>query len=635
MTEPSRGVSADFVFGTLATDDLRLAQLRATTSGVHHGHDLEPLDPRPGVPITVRVTVGPAVHADRVTCYVTTDGADPAGERGVATTGTAIACARIGVAWDTLTWGYVETWTATIPGQAHDTLVRYRIEAWSEHAPDSVWASEIAGVVAGDRPPGVSDLDAAMFAFGGSLWPVRRTSPDAVHVDDEPVPEWLRDAVIYQVFVDRFATTGGRPFDEPATPGGFFGGTLRGVIERLDHIVDLGATCLWLSPVFPSPSHHGYDATDYRAIEPRLGTEADLVELTELAHARGLRVILDYVVNHVSSGHAAFQTAVRDETSPEARWFTFTRWPDEYLTFFGVQDHPQIDSDDPGARAYMIESARHWLGLGIDGFRCDYAQGPSHAFWSAFRAATRTIAPDSITLGEVVETSAVQRTFAGRLDGCLDFIGQQALRGAFAFETLGPMALDDFLRRHHAFMPADLVLPSFLDNHDMNRFLWVVEGDTRRLRLAAMCQFTLPHPPIVYYGTEVGLSQDRDVRYADGSGHPEESRLPMRWGDAQDRDLLAFYRDLVALRRRMPSLWRSTRTTLVTDDATGIYAYACRDADRAAVVVLNTGATSQRVDVAAAKGLEIGLATDGSVDVDGERVALGPYAGAILLSGPS
>src|SRR6185436_11538514 len=95
MTEPTPGVSADFVFGTLATDDLRLAQLRATTSGLHHGHDLVPLDPRPGEPITIRVSVGPAVAADRVTAYVTTDGRDPRGERGVATVGEAIELERV------------------------------------------------------------------------------------------------------------------------------------------------------------------------------------------------------------------------------------------------------------------------------------------------------------------------------------------------------------------------------------------------------------------------------------------------------------------------------------------------------------------------------------------------------------
>ena len=568
-----------------------------------------------------------------MTAYVTTDGQDPAGDRGVATVGVAIPLHRVGVDWDTLLWGYRERWEGTIPGQADGTLVRYRIQAWSPIHDASTWASDIAGVVAGVRPPGVSDLDAATFAVAGAeaLWPVRRTAADAYHVDRERVPAWLRDAVIYQVFIDRFATTGGVPFAEPADPSGFYGGTLRGVVERLPYLVDLGVTCLWLSPVFPSPSHHGYDATDYRSVEPRLGDEADLRELVDAAHAAGLRVLLDYAVNHLSSGHPAFQAALHDRDAPEASWFTFTDWPTGYLSFFGVQDHPQLDTDDPGAQRELIEAARHWLDLGVDGFRCDYAQGPSHAFWSVFRAATRAAAPDSVTIGEIVETPALQRTFAGRLDGWLDFGLQQALRGAFGFGTLPPSGLEAFVRRHLAFFPEDAVLPSFLDNHDMNRFLWVVRGDTRKLRLAALYQATLPHPPIVYYGTEVGLSQVRDVRSADGSGHPEESRLPMAWGDGQDRELLAAYRDLIALRRANMALWRGERTTLAIDDDAGILRRRLRHGDRRAVVAVHPGDGEIVLPRSVVGDGRLALATtDGSrLEVDGLHLA--PWGGAVLL----
>lgn len=625
----SDNVSQDFVFGTLATDDLRLAQLRAAQAGVAHAYQITPADPRPGEAVTVQISLGPQIAADRVTCYYTTDGGDPNGRRGVATAGAAIELARASVAWDTLLWGYRETWAGSIPPQSGGTLVRYRIEAWSEQRDESAWASEIAGVVAGARPAGVSELDAKLFA-GLSLWPVRRGGGYAYHVDAERVPEWLRDAVIYHVFVDRFATAGGRPFDAPATPGGFYGGTLRGAIERLDYIAELGATCIWLSPLFPSPSHHGYDATDYRGVEPRLGSAHDLGELIAAAHARGIRVILDYVVNHISWDHPAFRAAFADQASPEAAWFAFTRWPDQYLSFFGVPDLPQIDSDSPPARDYMIEHARYWLEQGIDGFRLDYANGPSHAFWSMFRAATRAARPDSVTFGEVVETPALQRTYQGRLDGCLDFVLLQALRQFFAFGSLSVSAFDGFLQRHLAFFAGDFVLPSFLDNHDMNRFLWVVRGDTRRLKLAALCQFTLPHPPIVYYGTEVGLSQQRDVRYADGSGHPEESRLPMLWGDAQDRELLDFYRRLIAARRSAPSLWRAARQTLAADDQSGLYVCRCGDGARAAIVALNNGGDAQRFQLAAGRGYRLALASDAAVALDGDTLALAPFAGALL-----
>jgi glycosidase len=336
------------------------------------------------------------------------------------------------------------------------------------------------------------------------------------------------------------------------------------------------------------------------------------------------------VVNHLSSAHPAFQEALVDQQSPKASWFTFTQWPDQYLSFFGVLDHPQIDSDAPSAREYMIENARYWLEQGIDGFRLDYANGPSHAFWSEFRAATRAAKADSITLGEVVETPALQRSYLGRMDGCLDFLLLQALRQFFAFGTMAPSAFDTFLLRHLAFFPSDFVLPSFLDNHDMNRFLWVVGGDTRRLKLAAICQFTLPHPPIVYYGTEVGLAQERDVRYADGSGHPEEARQPMRWGQAQDQSLLDFYRRLVALRRSEPELWRGARRSLKTDDQRGLYAYRCGAGARQAIVVLNNGPGAQQVDLSPGGHYQLALASDAAIALDEQKLALPAFSGAVL-----
>jgi glycosidase len=142
---------------------------------------------------------------------------------------------------------------------------------------------------------------------------------------------------------------------------------------------------------------------------------------------------------------------------------------------------------------------------------------------------------------------------------------------------------------------------------------------------------TLAQPPIVYYGTEVGLSQERDVRSADGSGHPEESRLPMPWGADQDENSLTFYRALIGLRNRTPGLWRGERRTLRTDDETGVYAYVCADGTDNAVVVLNNGPAEQRVAFdKAVDGLAVVLATDADVRLDGSTVRLPPFGGVIL-----
>lgn len=625
-------VSSDFIFGTMATDARRLGYLKTETAGVSHRHRIAPLDPLPDQPVRLTVTLGPDVAADRVTGYITADGSEPGGSRGVPAPGSiAVEFRRFNEVWDTFLWGYCAEWHADLPPQPAGTTVRYRIEAWSA-AGAAAWASEIIGATAGDGSvlgdvgPGDDHLRLIGGEFGLTF--VRRARTFAYRVDHDQPPDWLRDGLIYHVFVDRFNPGAGRAFVAGASPMDFHGGTLRGVIEKLDYIASLGATVIWLSPIFPSPSHHGYDATDYRGVEPRLGSPEDLRALLDAAHARGMRILFDYTANHFSHEHVIFQEVLRDPASPYRDWFTFTRYPAEYVSFFGVKSLPQFDSDHPGVRAEMIGHATYWLEQGVDGFRLDYSIGPSHAFWTDFRAATRAVRPDSALFGEAVDTAEALRSYVGRLDGSLDFLLLQKLREFFAFDSITVAQFDTFLQRHLAFFPPDFLLPSFLDNHDMNRFLWVVRGDVRRLKLAALCQYTLPHPPVLYYGTEVGLSQTRDVRYPDGSGHPEESRLPMRWGAEQDQALLEFYRRLGMLRRSTAALWRGPRRTVAIDNACRLYAYACADDQHELLVALNNSPAPQALPLPAA-GWEPVLATN-QAELTPDALHLAAYSGAVL-----
>jgi glycosidase len=231
----------------------------------------------------------------------------------------------------------------------------------------------------------------------------------------------------------------------------------------------------------------------------------------------------------------------------------------------------------------LLEAARFWLGFGVDGFRLDYAIGPVPDFWADFRKETRQAKPDCWTFGEVVDPPDRQLSFDGLIDGCLDFMLLEALRQTFAFGRWEAQRFASFLDRHEAFFPEDFSRPSFLDNHDMNRFLWACSGDKRRLRLAALCQFTLNGPPVIYYGTESGLSQERDIRQG-GWGIPEEARQPMNW-DSLDDDLLEFYRGLGALRKTHPCLSRGERK-LVTAEG-GILAYRRSLGEEQLTVVMN------------------------------------------------
>ncbi len=594
MTNNATNVTQDFIFGTMATDALRLAVLQQEGQGVHHGHRILPHDPEPGQAVELSVSVGTEVSADEVLAFYTLDGSEPT------PSSASIVLHPAEVVWDTLLWGYRHAWRGILPAQPQGTHVRYRIVARGRNG-GAVWADP-------DSASGVP----ATFAY---------------HVDRERVPRWLREAVIYHIFVDRFYPGAGRDWLQAGTLNDFWGGTLRGIMEQLPYLEGLGVTCLWLSPVFPSPSHHGYDATDYLHVEPRLGSDDDLRELFAAAHKRGMLVLLDYVANHVSNEHPNFIRAITSEDAAEREWFTFERWPTEYRSFFGVKTLPQVNNEHAAARRYMIDCAKYWLEQGADGFRLDYANGPSHDFWTQFRAETRAVNPESFTVGEIVETAELQRSYQGRLDGVLDFLLLQHLRAFFAFDTITTSAFDSFLRRHLAYFPTDFVLPSFLDNHDMNRFLWVVQGDVRRLKLAALCQFTLPHAPIIYYGTEVGLSQQHDLAYPDGTRRMEESRTLMPWGDAQDRDVLRFYTKLIALRVQQPQLWSGERQTKALADE-GLYVVAVGQAEQA-LVAINRSQAVQHVPLL--EGYQLALSTAADVAVNGDTLVLPPLSGALFM----
>lgn len=589
----------DFIFGTLSTDELRLSHVRALQAGVTHRSARSPRDPDPGHPIHLELTVGPAYLCDRAWVYWSTDGQDPHGAAGEARHGSVMPMELISIHWNSLLWGYVRRFRAALPGQPAGTLLRYRLSA--------------------ARP------DPEVFADQGAFY--------ACYVDDDPLPGWAREAVIYQIFVDRFFPGTGRDWQQPDTPAGFYGGTLRGIIEKLDYVAGLGANTLWLTPIFPSPSHHGYDATELFDIEPRLGTKEDLRDLLTAAHGLGMRVLLDFVPNHWSSQHSSFQAAQADSRSPYRDWYDFHHWPDEYETFFGVKSLPRINLRHPAARKHVLDAARYWLEFGVDGFRLDYAIGPTPDFWADFRRTTRQARPDCWTFGEVVEPPDSQIAFDGLLDGCLDFMLLEALRETFAYGRWEAARFGDFLDRHEAFFPPDFSRPSFLDNHDMNRFLWAARDDRRRLKIAALCQFTLAGPPVIYYGTEAGLSQARDVRQ-NGRGLPEEARLPMVWGDHQDAELLDFYRDLAALRRQEDGLRHGSRRNLVTGD--GCLAYVRDHARRGVLTAINLSTTQKKLLIEG-NWTDMALATEAACSLhvlEGRsRVDLPPLSGVALTGG--
>ncbi len=605
----------EFIFGMLSTPNGRIRRARSLSFGFQHDAVLQPRDPCPGDPITVTARAGIGVALKAAAIHYTTDGTlpDPSLEENKGST-KLLPMRRTRIEWDTLVWDYIETWSATIPPQPESTFIRYIITAVTDEG------EEIACPYLN---PNASELLKEREAFDqGYIHRISLIRPPQVyefHVDSLTAPLWFREAIIYQIFVDRFAPDPHKGFREQQDLSGFFGGTLKGVLSRLGYLSDMGITCLWLTPIFASPSYHGYDPIDYFAVEPRLGSAADFCELVDAAHKRDIRIVLDFVANHISSAHPAFQTAKQNPANPYRDWFFFRDYSGNYECFYGLPGQPIINTENPQVREYLIRAAVHWLNMGCDGFRLDHAQGATHAFWSAFRSATNAVKPDSALFGEITETTSVMRSFEGRMDGVLDFYLLDLLRGFFAFRSIKPSEFCRHLKKHFEYFENSLILPSFLDNHDMNRFLWTVNGDKRRLKLASLCQFTLPGTPIIYYGTEVGLSQIQAV------GRLEEARLPMNW-DSQDRDLQNFYRRLIWLRRQTSGVWSLPRETILADDARSIIAYQCGRY----IVYLNNRGDANRIALPEDQSAKVILETDDdAVSLPNNQIGLPPFAGVL------
>ncbi len=621
---PSGDTAAHFVAppGSLplsTVDDRQAAQFHQ----FRHDNTLLPAAPRPGQTVTVLSASGSGVALRHAAVFYTTDRGQPsAGSHRV-------PMEIAAVDWEARA-GYVTRWQAVLPPQPAGTVVRYRVGGWSKTPP------------AGAEEPEIWANDGQGFWFKYPSTAGITTFAYSVEPDAPAVPDWIRDGVIYHIFLDRFHPgTEDGVFHHDDDPRGRHGGTLEGVRKALPYLEELGVTCLWLSPLCASETYHRYDTTDLYAVDPTLGTEQDLHRLVDQAHARGMRLLLDMVPSHCSWHHSAFLEARRDPNAATRSWFSFSHWPDTYRSFLGaVPSLPSFNTDDPGARAHIIGSAVHWLReFGVDGFRLDHAIGPSMDFWVALRTAVRDLRPDAFLVGEVTDTPDCLRRYRGRLDGILDFMLARAFYLAFVTGDWDLAALDDFLGAHESFMAEAPGRVSFLDNHDMTRFLFLAGNDARRLKMAALCQFTLDAAPAIYYGTEIGMTQRLDI----ARGGDAEARRDMPWQEqAWNHDLLAFYRRLTRLRTGRRALRRGTRTTVLRDGRAGLYAYLrCEQDPRVdgLVSLFNLSASEQKATLPAAQmpsspACLLSTGASPTIYARGEevQVRLAPLTAAILGS---
>ncbi len=413
------------------------------------------------------------------------------------------------------------------------------------------------------------------------LTPPDRPGPAA----SRPAEVWLPDSIGYEIFVRSFADSG--------SDGN---GDLQGIIDRLPYLQSLGVNLLWLTPIHPSPSYHGYDVTDYDAVHPDFGTLGDFDRLLAAAHSRGMRVLLDLVLNHTSRNHPWFVAAKSaPATSPEAQRYLFRAndpgwtWlgnkvfrplegqPGRYYYGLFSGAMPDLNFRDAATVQVVEDLAGRWLWRGVDGFRLDAARylvetpdpisatgqpilsdtAETHKLWQRLRKSVLQRSPQAALLGEVwsdLDTIAGYFSDGNELHSAVHFPLSYAMIDALKKGTAKPVrdALEQLTRSQ---VPVRYFAP-FLTNHDQKRLATELGGDSGQLKAAAALLLGMPGTPFLYYGEEIGLAQSS---VAGDRGQ----RPPMPWDvvqkQSEDPDsLLSYYRRLGQLRRTVAGLRAQT-----------------------------------------------------------------------------
>jgi alpha-amylase len=459
-------------------------------------------------------------------------------------------------------------------------------------------------------------------------------SGSSLYAGTEGYP-WWNDAVFYEIFVRSFYDSNGDGI-----------GDFNGIIAKLDYLndgnpettSDLGVTGIWLMPIFPSPSYHGYDVTDYGSVNPQYGTMDDFKRLLSEAHKRGIRVIIDLVINHTSSHHPWFEQAKNDPNSTYRDWYIWSETDPGYLGPWGervwhssptgfyygifVADMPDLNYKNPAVTQQMNEVVSFWLqDVGVDGFRLDAAKhliengamqentAGTHEWYKAFRSSYKNDNPQAMTVGELFGDNLptlASYSHGDQFDLTFNFdLASGFLNSVLNGESISAVSQ---LKYSTKLLPP-LQYATFLTNHDQDRLMSRLGNDPNKVKVAASLLLTSPGVPFLYYGEELGL---------EGVGQDPLKRRPMQWNaetnggfsthspwesigpDAQkynvisekndSNSILTHYQNLIHLRNQHAAL-RAGEILFVGSGNQGLYAIMRITKSEAVMVLVNlTGA---------------------------------------------
>ncbi|OES44780.1 alpha-glycosidase [Domibacillus iocasae] len=379
-------------------------------------------------------------------------------------------------------------------------------------------------------------------------------------VDAFKAPEWVKETVWYQIFPERFAD--GDPhlnrkdtkkWGTSPDKTSFFGGDFQGILNRLDHLQELGINGIYFTPVFQAETNHKYDTTNYLAVDPQFGNKELLKNLIRECHRREIKVMLDAVFNHSGYCFAPFQDVLKNgEKSKYKDWFHIHRFPLQegdtihYDAFGFEKAMPKLNTENPEVRNYLLQTAVYWIKeFDIDAWRLDVANEVSHDFWREFRRAVKSVKPDVYILGEVWHDSMAWLQ-GDQFDAVMNYRLADTVVDFFA---KGKATANQFKNEvshllHSYPLSVNEAAFNLLDSHDTPRILTVADEDKESLKLTFLFHLSFIGTPCIYYGDEIGMTGESDP----------DCRKCMIWGESeQDRDLFHFVQKLIELRKKIPA----------------------------------------------------------------------------------
>lgn len=413
------------------------------------------------------------------------------------------------------------------------------------------------------------------------------------------VPEWAKNAIVYQIFVDRFAN--GNPSLNPQNTSDWYseisrdtmlGGDLQGIIDKLDYIADLGINTIYLTPIFLAGSNHKYNTFDYMQIDPQFGTLDTLKELVKKAHDRDIKIILDAVFNHSGLEFKPFIDVVeKGEKSEYKDWFDIRKFPvdikddPDYGTFAYNGYMPKFMTQNEALKNYLLEVGVYWIKeADIDGWRLDVADEVGCDFWRDFRRAVKAAKPDALITGEIWYEAGPWLQ-GDQMDSVMNYVFTSAVKDFIVTNKIDAAEFGQRLESIRAMykVPAYDVLWNLIGSHDTPRILHLLGEDVEKLKLVAFAQLTFTGIPMIYYGDELGMT---------GAADPD-CRRGMLWDEnKQNKELLAFYKKLISLRKENKALTAGKYTATYASSKSGVFGFKRQYKDEVIVGYINSGSSA-------------------------------------------